>query len=135
LKGPTSPRIVTSKQHSKHTWMWPIVAVSLFNIISQTCCPASFPGFLPLFLGISILSGISLSWGAPAPFHVCHTVNLCSFYFYKLIGKLTAFLHLQEFSLRNLPVDSSTSVTRCSPHISKSKWTTSSPRLQLYVST
>jgi hypothetical protein len=54
---------------TSHTWMWPIVAASLFNIVSQTCCPASFPGFLPLFLGISILSGISLSWGTPAPFH------------------------------------------------------------------
>ncbi len=27
-----------------------------------------------------------------------YTVNLCSFYFYRLIGKLTAFLQLQEFS-------------------------------------
>ena len=26
------------------------------------------------------------------------TVNLCAFYFYRLIGKLTAFLQLQEFS-------------------------------------
>jgi hypothetical protein len=31
-----------------------------------------------------------------------YIVNLCAFYFYKLIGKLTAFLQLQEFSLRNL---------------------------------
>jgi hypothetical protein len=45
-----------------------------------------------------------------------YTVNLCAFYFYKLIGKLTAFLQLQEFSLRNLPVDSSTSAARRSPH-------------------
>ena len=27
-----------------------------------------------------------------------YTVNLCGFYFYKLIGKLTASLQLQEFS-------------------------------------
>jgi hypothetical protein len=33
-------------------------------------------------------------------------VKLCAFYFYKLIGKLTAFLQLQEFSLLNLPVAS-----------------------------
>jgi hypothetical protein len=26
-------------------------------------------------------------------------VNLCAFYFYKLIGKLTAFFQLEEFSL------------------------------------
>ena len=29
---------------------------------------------------------------------VGYTVNLCAFYFYKLIGKLTASLQLQEFS-------------------------------------
>ncbi len=29
LKLPTSPRIVTIKQHNKHTWMWPIV-LSIF---------------------------------------------------------------------------------------------------------
>jgi hypothetical protein len=27
-----------------------------------------------------------------------YIVKLCAFYFYKLIGKLTAFLQLQEFS-------------------------------------
>ncbi len=27
-----------------------------------------------------------------------YSVNLCAFYFYKLIGKLTASLQLQEFS-------------------------------------
>ena len=37
-----------------------------------------------------------------------YTVNLCSFYFYKFIGKLTAFLQLQEFSLCNITVVSST---------------------------
>jgi hypothetical protein len=30
-----------------------------------------------------------------------YTVNLCVFYFYRVIGKLTAFFHLQEFSLCN----------------------------------
>ncbi len=50
-----------------------------------------------------------------------YIVNLCAFYSYKLIGKLTAFLQLQEFSLRNLPVDSSTSAARCSPHNLKRK--------------
>jgi hypothetical protein len=30
-----------------------------------------------------------------------YIVNLCAFYFYKLIGKLTAFLQLQEFSFHN----------------------------------
>ncbi len=36
-----------------------------------------------------------------------YTVNLCSFYSHRLIGKLTAFLHLQEFSFRYRPVDCS----------------------------
>ncbi len=31
-------------------------------------------------------------------------MNLCSFYFDKLIGKLTSALHLQQFSLRNMSV-------------------------------
>ncbi len=43
-----------------------------------------------------------------------YIVNLCDFYFYKLIGKLT-FLQLQEFSLRILPVVSSTTAARRSP--------------------
>jgi hypothetical protein len=38
-----------------------------------------------------------------------YIVNLSDFHFYKFIGKLTAFLQLQEFSLRNPPVDYSTS--------------------------
>ena len=40
-------------------------------------------------------------------------VNLSEFYSYRLIGKLTAFLQLQEFSLRNqIWEDSSTFATR-----------------------
>ena len=37
-----------------------------------------------------------------------YIVNLCVFYSYILIGKLTAFLYLQEFNLRDLTVTSST---------------------------
>jgi hypothetical protein len=44
-----------------------------------------------------------------------YIVNLCDFYFYKLIGKLTAFLQLQEFSLRIQTVDFSTTAARRSP--------------------
>ena len=44
------------------------------------------------------------------------------------------FLQLQDFTLRNLPVASSTTVARRSPHNSNRKWATSSPRMQLYVS-
>jgi hypothetical protein len=49
-----------------------------------------------------------------------YRVNLCAFYSNWLIGKLTAFLQLQEFSLHNRPVDCSTSAARRSPHV-KSK--------------
>ncbi len=56
-----------------------------------------------------------------------YTVNLRAFCFHKLIGKLTAFLQLQEFSLRNLPVDSSTSAARRSPHSSSLRSATFSP--------
>jgi hypothetical protein len=40
------------------------------------------------------------------------------------------FFAAQEFSLCNLPVVSSTTVARRSPHSSDRKWETSSPRLQ-----
>ncbi len=61
-----------------------------------------------------------------------YTVSLCAFYFCRLIGKLTDFLPLQEFSLRN-PTTSISTVARCSPHSSSRKWDTSLPRLQPYV--
>ena len=42
-----------------------------------------------------------------------YIVNLSDFYSYRLIGKLTAFLQLQEFSLRNqIWEDSSTFAAR-----------------------
>ena len=54
----------------------------------------------------------------------------------KLIGKLTSFLQLQEFSLRNpTPVTSSTSAAPHSPHSSNRTWTAPSPRSYLYVLT
>jgi hypothetical protein len=43
-----------------------------------------------------------------------YIVNLSGFYSYRLIGKLTAFLQLQEFSQRNLIVGISTSSARLS---------------------
>ena len=43
-----------------------------------------------------------------------YTVNLCAFDFYNLIGKLTAFLQLQDFSMHNPTVTSSTSSVWCS---------------------
>jgi hypothetical protein len=54
------------------------------------------------------------------------------FYFYKFIGKLTAFLQLQEFSLRNMTVASSTTAARRCPHSSNPGLATFSPRLQHY---
>jgi hypothetical protein len=44
-----------------------------------------------------------------------YIVNLCDLYSKKLIGKLTAFLQLQEFRLSNQTVDSSTTTARRSP--------------------
>ena len=44
-----------------------------------------------------------------------YIVNLCDFYSYKLIGQPTAFLQLQEFSLRNMTVTSSTTAAQRSP--------------------
>jgi hypothetical protein len=48
-----------------------------------------------------------------------YMVNSCDFYSYRLIGKLTAFLQLQKFSLRKPTVASSTSAARLSLHSSK----------------
>jgi hypothetical protein len=41
-----------------------------------------------------------------------YIVNLCAFYSYKLIGKLTAFLQLQEFNLCKPTVDFSASAAQ-----------------------
>ena len=41
-----------------------------------------------------------------------YIVNLSDFYSYRIIGKLTAFLQLQKFSLRNKIVTSSTTVAQ-----------------------
>ncbi len=46
-----------------------------------------------------------------------YIVNLCDCYFYKLIGKLTAFLEYQEFILYIQTVDFSTTVVWRSPPI------------------
>ncbi len=59
-----------------------------------------------------------------------YIVNLLDFYSYRLIGKLTAFLQLQEFSHHNLPVASSTSAVRLSLLGSKAKLTCFSLRQQ-----
>ncbi len=45
-----------------------------------------------------------------------YIVNLCDFYSYRLIGKLTVILQLQEFILRNMTVSSFTTSTRL-PHV------------------
>ena len=54
-------------------------------------------------------------------------------YSYRLIGKLTAFLQLQEFSLRKQIVECSTSAARLSLPRSKAKLAWLSLRRQLYV--
>jgi hypothetical protein len=58
-----------------------------------------------------------------------------AFYSDRLIGKLTTFLPFQEFSFRNIPVDSSTSSAQHSPHSLKRKSAAPSQRLQLCLST
>jgi hypothetical protein len=69
-----------------------------------------------------------------------YIVNLSDFDSYRLIGKLTAFLHLQEFSLRKPTVTSSTSAERLSLTSSKAElaWPKAelawlSLRMQFYV--
>jgi hypothetical protein len=73
---------------------------------------------------------LTTTTGRRVRYHLCllllvrqagYIVNLLDFYSYRLIGKLTAFLQLQEFSQRNLPVASSTSAARRSHITSKEK--------------
>ena len=64
-----------------------------------------------------------------------YIVNSLDCYSYRLIGKLTAFLQLQEFSLRNRTVDSSTSSAQFYLRSFKQKSAAPWPRLQLYVLT
>jgi hypothetical protein len=68
--------------------------------------------------------------GRRVRYHLCllllvrqagYIVNLLDFYSYRIIGKLTAFLQLQEFSQPKLPVASSTSAARLSLLGSKAK--------------
>jgi hypothetical protein len=51
-----------------------------------------------------------------------YIVNLCDFCSYRIIGKLTSFLQLQEFRLQKPTVDSPTSVTRLSLTVQKQSW-------------
>ncbi len=60
-------------------------------------------------------------------------MNLSEFYSYRLIGKLTAFLHLQEFCQRNQIVDSSTTAARFFFLCSNLGLEMFSPRLHFYV--
>jgi hypothetical protein len=64
---------------------------------------------------------LTTTTGRRVRYHLCllllvhqtgYIVNLSDFYSYRLIGKLTAFLQLQEFSLRQPTVASSTSAAR-----------------------
>jgi hypothetical protein len=64
---------------------------------------------------------ISFMAAIPSTSRSLHSEFVHLLFLQKLIGKLTAFLQLQEFSLCNLPVDSSTSAARRSPHISSLK--------------
>jgi hypothetical protein len=56
--------------------------------------------------------------------------DLCSFYFYKLIGKLTVSLQFQEFNLHNIVI--STTSVWCSPRNSNPRLGTFSLSLQHY---
>ena len=64
-----------------------------------------------------------------------YIANLSDFYSDRLIGKLTAFLQLQEFSLRKPTVTSTTTTAQLYLHRSKTGLVWVSLRRQLYVST
>ena len=58
-----------------------------------------------------------------------YIVNLYVFYFFRLIGKLTAYLQFQKFSLCNPTMASSTTVVPCSPQSSNQNATASLTRV------
>ncbi len=62
-----------------------------------------------------------------------YIVNSLDCYCYRLIGKLTDFLDLQEFSFRDRTVDSSTSAAQLFLHSFWEKSAAPCPRLQVYV--
>jgi hypothetical protein len=80
----------------------------------QVCCFRYASGMLCSIQArcVRYASGMLLQGG--------YIVKLSDFHSYRLIGKLTAFLHLQELRLCNPPVDYSTSTVRLSLNISKS---------------
>jgi hypothetical protein len=72
--------------------------------------PPNFISFIPVIIKLLVRLG-------------GYIVNLYDFYFYKLIGKLTAFLHLQELNLHYQTVDFSTT----SEGRSRTTWNQSQP--------
>jgi hypothetical protein len=85
---------------------------------------------------------LTTTTGHRVRYHLCllllvhqadYIVNLSDFYSCRLIGKLTTFLQLQEFSLRKPTVASSTSAARLSHSSSREKLAWLSLRQQLYV--
>jgi hypothetical protein len=94
-----------------------LILTKLENIVLTiiTILPSLYPSFLLLLVRLGD-----------------NIVNLCDLYSYKVIGKLTGFLQLQEFNLDNLPVVSSTSSVWCSPSSLNEKLSIFSFRLQHY---
>jgi hypothetical protein len=73
---------------------------------------------------------LTTTTGRRVRYHLCllllvhqadYMVNLSDFYSYRLIGKLTAFLQLQEFNQRKPTVACSTSTARRSHSSSREK--------------
>jgi hypothetical protein len=108
--------------------------ISVLNsLFYRKFCPLVFKRFQETVQYGNIV--LTTTIGRRVWYHLCllllvrqadYIVNLSDFYSYRLIGKLTVFLQLQEFSLRKPTVVSSTSVSR-----EKLAWL--SLRLQLYL--
>ncbi len=70
-------------------WIFVLPTIGLAVVLN----PTSAVAFMPAMASTSARGG--------------YIVNLSDFYSYRLIGKLTAFMQLQEFSQCNLPVEDS----------------------------
>ncbi len=111
----------------------------------QHCDDIELAGYLansavpvPLVLDLRVVhDGVGSSADPALNGHLCYPNNLDQslneFYSYRLIGKLTAFLQLQEFCQRNQIVDSSTSAAMLFLECSNLGLEIFSVRLHLYV--
>jgi hypothetical protein len=116
---------VASRSHTH-----PSHPLSFINFVSMFRC--SSPSWNPVYARHVDPSTLAFSLSSHRHSYISLLFSCRFITSYNLIGKLTAFLHLQEFSLHNQIVVSSTTTVSRPPHNSTPRFVTFSPRLQYY---